>query len=79
MIGELYDSRYLLCPDVSSFKVKGGQLAKQSLWLRIKITEEAFNNGSLSEAGVYTAEISHYFNAEEYVEQGYMNSITLTE
>ena len=79
MIDELYNPDALLCPDVSSFKVQGGQLANESLWLMVNVTESAFNSGALEKAGVYTADISHYFNAEEYEDQGYMNSITLSE
>ena len=69
----------LLCPDVSSIKVQGGQLNHVSFWLMITATEKAWNNGATALAGVYAADISHYFNADEFEEQGYMNSITLSE
>ena len=45
----------------------------------VNVTESAFNSGALAKAGVYTADISHYFNADEYEDLGYMNSITLSE
>ena len=64
---------------MSSFQVKGGQLSYESLWLMVNVTESAFNSGALAKAGVYTADISHYFNADEYEDLGYMNSITLSE
>ena len=79
MISELYFPSNLLCPDVSSITVKGGKLSHENFWLKIYATEKAWNNGALKYAGIYTADISHYFNADEYEDQGYMNSITLSE
>ena len=66
MIEEIFDPGALLCPNVTSFKVKGGQLAYESLWLEVKATEKAWNSKALDLAAAYTADISHYFNADEY-------------
>ena len=68
---------YMMCPQVSSMKILGGDLGEVNFNLNIAPkTEQAYIDAEC--AVVYTADINRYFNAEEYVKNGEMDYITLS-
>ena len=74
-----------MCPNITSFKVRGNSLSHKKtgshdLQLRIEITEKGkkYNEKDLL-AKIYVADITHFFSAEDYLENNYMEAITLSE
>ena len=77
MIDEIVYPEYMMCPEVNSMKILGGEMSEINFNLNIAPkTQQAYINAEC--AVVYTADITRYFNAEEYVKNGEMDYITLS-
>ena len=69
-----------LCPNVTSMMIYGGEGSDTaSFWLAVYAQDEDVYENKADCGMIYVADISRYFNVDEYLDNGYMDYITLSE
>ena len=80
LLDEIQYPDYTLCPDVTSMIIHGGEGNNTTnFWLDIYAKNEDVFEDKTDCAMVCVAEISRYFNVQDYLDNGYMNYITISE
>ena len=74
---ELFYIGKMLCPNTTSLFVEGGLDGDTYIDISVYATELAYEEGVVNESMIYQADITRYFNAEQYQEDGYQPAITL--
>ena len=66
-----------LCPNITSFDVLGGQFPTNGLYLNLTRTDlgKAYSGAHV----VYQVDVTQYFTADFYNENGFQNAIILSE
>ena len=78
MISEVVFQDFMQCPNVTSFEVRGQELADFFFTVNVVLNNGASLDPDVGKTIIYLADISHFFNAEDYRENGYQEAITLS-
>ena len=77
LLGEILYPEAMLCPNTTDITVKGGANGDVYFDLNIIGTETAVELGVVDMTMIYKADITRYFNAEQYEDDGFQPAITL--
>ena len=68
----------MLCPDISSFLIEGGELGTANLVLNVH-SMPGISDVAVSNSVIFSEEISSYFNPDFYQKNGFQGAVSLNQ